>query len=143
MFERLPILLKTAGVPRKYRKQVIDSFEPGTISVRDTGGAEYGIRYLDGKNAMDRGRYLTQDWPASRETLALLSEWNQMTGIKQRRIAPGAPMITGRVAGQGQGYPGGGTQVYVLDHMRDLLEPQSEEVRWLRSSIWSTRRSLA
>lgn len=113
-------MLREAGVPRQFRKQIIDSFEAGTIKVETAGNSTFGMRFYDGINADARGRYLTQDFGANREQLALRSRWNQMTRIAQFQIRPGTRMITGRVAGQGAGYPGGATQMYILN-LDDLL----------------------
>jgi hypothetical protein len=116
-------VLQDAGVPRNFRVQVLQSFEPGTISVRQAGDADFGIRSYDNVNAWARGRYLTDSWPATREELAVQARWNQFTYLKQWQIRPGATIIEGRVGPQGLGYPGGGTQTYVLDPNSDLLEP--------------------
>ncbi|MEU5308760.1 DUF6531 domain-containing protein [Streptomyces sp. NPDC021562] len=116
-------LLRDAGIPRNFRIQVMESFEEGTITVRRAGDSDYGMRFYDGKNAWARGRYLTTQWPATREEVAVKASWNQFTFLKQWKIRPGAPIIEGRVAEQGIGYPGGGKQTYVLDPDRDLLEP--------------------
>ncbi len=116
-------LLQDAGVPREFRKQVMDSFEPGTMRVRTVGDSDYGMRFYDNENAWARGRYLTTHWPATREEIAVKAQWNQFTYVKQWKIRPGARIIEGRVAPQGIGYPGGGMQTYVLDPNGDLLEP--------------------
>ncbi|WP_371548858.1 DUF6531 domain-containing protein [Streptomyces sp. NBC_00554] len=116
-------LLRDAGVPRAFRVQVMQSFEEGTISVRRAGSSDYGMRFYDNENAWARGRYLTTQWPATREEIAVKAGWNQFSYLKQWKIRPGAPIIEGRVAPQGVGYPGGGKQTYVLDPDRDLLEP--------------------
>ena len=102
----------------------MQSFEEGTITVRKAGDSDYGIRYYDNENAWARGRYLTSEWPATREQLAVKADWNQFTHLQQWQIRPGADIIEGRVAPQGLGYPGGGQQTYVLDPNRDLLEPR-------------------
>ncbi|MFH8608421.1 DUF6531 domain-containing protein [Streptomyces sp. NPDC018029] len=116
-------LLRDAGVPRPFRVQVMQSFEDGTHSVRRAGNNDYGMRFYDNENAWARGRYLTTQWPATREEIAVKAAWNQFTYLKQWQIRPGAPIIEGRVAPQGIGYPGGGKQTYVLNPDKDLLEP--------------------
>lgn len=113
-------MLRDAGVPRQFRKQVIDTFELGAIKVETAGDSTFGMRFYDGVNAQARGRYLTQDFGATREELALLGRWNQMTHIAQFQIRPGTRMITGRAAGQGVGYRGGATQMYIMN-LDDLL----------------------
>jgi RHS repeat-associated protein len=116
-------LLREAGVPRAFRIQVMQSFEDGTLSVRRAGDSDYGMRFYDNENAWARGRYLTTQWPATREEIAVKASWNQFSFLKQWKIRPGAPIIEGRVGPQGVGYPGGGKQTYVLNPDRDLLEP--------------------
>jgi hypothetical protein len=105
----------TAVHRRSGSVDVIDSFEAGTIKVKTADAATFGMRFYDGVDAQAKGRYLTQDFGATREQLALPSRWNKMTNITQFQIRPGTRIITGRVAGQGLGYPGGATQMYVPD----------------------------
>lgn len=115
--------LQAQGVPRKYRVQTLQSFEIDTIQVRVAGEAEFGTRYFDNVEATARGRYLFETFPASREGLALKSDWNQMTYLQQWRIRPGAAFFEGRASSQGAGYPGGQIQKYVLNPDKDLLFP--------------------
>ncbi|MGL6159782.1 RHS repeat-associated core domain-containing protein [Microbulbifer sp.] len=115
--------LQEAGVPRVYRKQIIDSFEIETINPRQAGTSEYGTRYFDSENAKPDGRYLFETFPADRQSLALPPDWNQMEGLKQWQIRPGATIIEGRAAAQGPNYPGGQIQKYILNPSTDLLEP--------------------
>jgi hypothetical protein len=61
--------LKSKGVPRAFRKQVLESFEVETIKVRPASANEYGLRYFDGVNAKAKGRYLFEAFPATRESL--------------------------------------------------------------------------
>ncbi len=112
--------LQRQGVSRRYRKQIIESFEIETIQVRLAGPNEFGIRYYDDVNAPARGRYLFETFPASRESLAIKPEWNQMTRLQQWQIRPGTIIIEGRVASQGPGYPGGQIQKFILYPDRDL-----------------------
>jgi RHS repeat-associated protein len=114
--------LKSKGVPRTFRKQVLESFEVETIKVRAASANEYGLRYFDGVNAKAKGRYLFESFPASRESLAVKSEWNQMTNIAQFKVSPGATIIEGRASAQGAGLPGGQVQKYITD-LSDLLAP--------------------
>ena len=113
--------LQEQGVPRHYRKQILESFEIETIRVRVAGPDEFGIRYYDDVNAFAKGRYLFETFPASRESLAIRPEWNQMRYFRQWRIRPGTIMIEGRTASQGLGYPGGQIQKFILYPDRDLL----------------------
>jgi hypothetical protein len=114
--------LKSKGVPRAFRKQVLESFEVETIKVRPASANEYGLRYFDGVNAKAKGRYLFEAFPATRESLAVKTESNQMTNIAQFKVSPGATIIEGRASAQGVGLPGGQMQKYITD-LSDLLVP--------------------
>jgi RHS repeat-associated protein len=113
-------LLKSQGVPRNVRKQVLASFDTRTIRVRTAGPHEFGIRYFDSLNAHARGRYLFETFPTTRQSLALPPHWNQMKGFKQWQIRPGTQIIEGATAPQGSYYPGGQLQKFVPD-LGDLL----------------------
>ena len=112
--------LQDAGVPRERRVEILRSFEPDTIRIRSAGDGEYGIRYFDNMNAKPDGRYLFETFPASRDSLAVLPEWNQMTGMRQFQITPGTLIIEGRAASQGS-YPGGQVQKFILDPKTGLI----------------------
>ncbi len=114
--------LKSKGVPRAFRKQILESFEIPTINVRQATDNEYGLRYFDGVNAQKEGRYLFETFPANRESLALRTEWNQMTYFAQFKVAPGTTIIEGRASAQGVGLSGGQIQKYILN-LSDLLQP--------------------
>ncbi len=108
--------LQKAGVPRLYRKQIIESFEIGTISLQTAGKSTYGLRFYGGA-AKESGRYLfpTFDNLINRKGLALPPSWNSMLGIKQFQVSPGATYIFGRAASQGGIYTGGSYQMYIND----------------------------
>lgn len=105
--------LRDQAVPRKIRKEVLGSFEPGTIKTQVAGADTHGLRFFskDGGGSAARGRYLTPTLPASRSELALPPE-NAMTGLAQFQIRPGATYFSGRVA-PNFGHPGGGTRWFV------------------------------
>ncbi len=107
--------LKSQSIPRSFRKQILQSFEINTLRQRQAGPSEYGLRYFDGVNAFAEGRYLFETFPASRSSLALKPEWNQMTFLKQFQIRPGTPLLEGRAASMGLGVGGGQVQKYILD----------------------------
>ena len=113
--------LRETGVPRHIRKQVLESFDRQAIRVRVAGEAEYGIRYFDNINAWPKGRYLFEQFPATRNSLALPPNWNQMTHFKQFQIRPGTIILEGPAARQGF-YPGGQIQKYIAN-LDDLLNP--------------------
>jgi RHS repeat-associated protein len=112
--------LKAQGVPRRVRKQVLESFDRRTISVESAGANQYGLRYYDGTNAQAKGRYLFETFPAGRQGLALPPEWNQMTNITQYQVRPSATIIKGAAGPQGPNYPGGQTQLFV-PNLSDLI----------------------
>lgn len=115
--------MKSQNVPREYRKQILESFEKGTIKVTTAGDNTYGMRFYNaGENA--KGRYLFETFTptTNRSGLALPHEWNNMTGIQQFQVKNGTTMITGKVAPQlsfGSQYIGGGNQWYI-NSLEDL-----------------------
>jgi len=111
--------LQELGVSRAQRVQILQSFEAGTVNMRAAGSPEFGLRFFDGVNAQARGRFLFETFPASRESLALSSRWNQMTSFTQWQIREGSMLIEGRAAAQGAGLPGGQIQKFVpnLDNL--------------------------
>lgn len=113
--------LREAGVPRHIRKQVLESFDRQAMRVRVAGEAEFGIRYFDNVNAWPKGRYLFEQFPATRNSLALPPNWNQMTHFKQFQIRQGTTILEGPAARQGF-YPGGQVQKYIAN-LDDLLDP--------------------
>ena len=114
--------LRVQGVPRPIRKQVLESFDRRAMRLRLAGEQEFGVRYYDQILAFPRGRTLFETFPASRSSLALKPEWNQMRFLKQWRIRPGTKVFEGPAAPQGLALPGGQTQKYILQ-LEDLLEP--------------------
>jgi hypothetical protein len=68
--------LKSQGVPRKYRKQVLESFDVRTISVEVADENTYGLRFYDDINAYAKGRYLFETFTEqiNRNNLALPPE---------------------------------------------------------------------
>ncbi|TDB41616.1 RHS repeat domain-containing protein, partial [Photorhabdus khanii] len=112
--------LRSMGMSRVQRKQVIDSFELSGMSVQKAGNNLYGIRFHDyGKTARAEGQYLFETFTSqtNRSGLALPPDWNGMTGIKQWQITPGTAIIKGRAAPQleyGSLYSGGAEQMFVL-----------------------------
>jgi Pre-toxin TG len=119
--------LKSQGVPRKYRKQVLESFDVRTISVEVADENTYGLRFYDDINAYAKGRYLFETFTEqiNRNNLALPPEWNQMTKIQQWKVKPGSIIIKGNAASQlqmGDRYIGGAKQWYITN-LDDLTKP--------------------
>ncbi|ROH96694.1 hypothetical protein [Chryseobacterium daecheongense] len=110
------VYLQQAGVPRDYRKQILESFEIETISLRTADNSTYGLRFYGGI-AKESGRYLfpTFNNYINRVGLALPPKWNTMSGFTQFKIAPGTPYVFGRAASQGGIYTGGSLQMYIND----------------------------
>jgi hypothetical protein len=61
----------------------MESFDVGTINMRNAGASEYGLRYYDESKTYAKGRYLFETFPATRESLAVKPEWNDMTKTQQ------------------------------------------------------------
>lgn len=106
--------LQSQGVPRVYRKQILESFNVETIKLQTTGDSTYGLRFYGG-NANTEGRYLFETFSplTNRQNLALPYEWNRMTGIQQFQARSGTIMIIGKTATQksfGSQYIGGTNQ---------------------------------
>jgi RHS repeat-associated protein len=114
--------LKEAGISRGRRKEILESFDRETINMRAAGENEYGLRYYDGTKAHAKGRYLFETFPATRESLAVKREWNDMNKVQQWKIEPGEPMIEGRASSQGPSLPGGQVQKFILD-LNKLIKP--------------------
>lgn len=117
--------LKSQGVPRQYRKQILESFDVRTIKMDVAGDSTYGLRFYDGVNANAKGRYLFETFNplTNRQNLALPPEWNKMTGIQQFQVNPGTVMLKGNAAPQfqfGSQYIGGETQWYI-NNLNDLI----------------------
>ena len=103
--------LREMGVSRAKRKEILESFEIGTIKVQKAGVNEYGIRFFGG-NAQPMGQFLSDTFGpmTNRANLTLPPKCNSMTGIKQWKIKPETTMIKGKVAPQlneGPQYIGG------------------------------------
>lgn len=116
--------LKSQGVPRQYRKQILESFDVRTIKMEVAGDNTFGLRFYGG-NAQAKGRYLFETFTplTNRNNLALPYEWNSMTGIQQFQVKSGTTMITGRASAQtsfGSQYVGGAKQWYIND-LEDLI----------------------
>ncbi|MGG5342499.1 hypothetical protein [Enterococcus sp. AZ192] len=115
--------LKENNVPREFRKQVLDSFKPGTITLETAGPDTYGLRFYGG-GAQPKGRYLFETFTdaINRENLALPANWNSMEGIAQFQVKEGTQFIAGTVGPQfeeGARFIGGAKQWYIpnLDNL--------------------------
>jgi RHS repeat-associated protein len=120
--------LKSQGISRYKRKEILESFEVGTIKIETAGDNTFGLRFHDnGVNAYPQGSYLFETFGTltNRNNLALPPDWNGMTGIKQWQVPSGTPMITGKAAPQyqfGPQYVGGANQWWIMDRTK-LIEP--------------------
>lgn len=116
--------LQQQGVPRPIRKQVLQSFEVETISLRTADNTTFGLRFYDNINAKPEGRYLFPTFTnyTNRTGLALTPRFNQMSGIAQFQVKPGSTYIYGRAGSQGGTYKGGSFQLVVpnLNNLKRL-----------------------
>lgn len=114
--------LQEQGVPRVYRKQILESFEVGTISLRTADNVTFGLRFYGGA-ANQSGRYLFPTFTnyTNRAGLALPPSWNSMSRISQFQLAPGSTYIFGRAASQGGIYSGGSYQMYI-NNLNNLIK---------------------
>ncbi|MFT3985928.1 MAG: hypothetical protein QM697_18680, partial [Lachnospiraceae bacterium] len=117
--------LQSQGVPRHYRKHILESFDIRTIELETAGDSTYGLRFYGG-NANAEGRYLFETFTpqTNRKNLALPYEWNSMTSIQQFQVRQGTVMITGGAAAQtgyGVQYIGGVNQWYI-NSLEDLIK---------------------
>jgi len=118
--------LKDMGMPRYYRKDILESFDVRTIKVERAKADSYGIRFYGG-NAKANGPYLFETFTpqTNRTNLALPPEWNAMSGIKQWKIKEGTSIFTGRAASQlqfGSQYVGGAKQIWVPNPKTNLMD---------------------
>ncbi len=114
--------LKSQGVSRADRVQILQSFNPQNITVRQAGSSEFGLRYFSDATRPS-GSYLFETFPASRSSLAIKPEWSTMSGFKQFQVRPGATILEGSTGPQGPYLPGGQTQKFIFDWRNNLLEP--------------------
>ena len=90
---------------RADRVEKLQSFEVGTIQIRQAG-------------ATAEGQYLNNTFTplTNRANLALPSSWNKAYYIQQWQIKPGTIILTGKVGPQldfGPQYVGGAVQTYI------------------------------
>ena len=102
-------------------EQWLESFDVRTIAVRKAGPREFGLRFYDNATAQSRGATLFRTFPASRSSLAIKHEWNQMTEFIQFQIRPGSILLEGKVASQGRSLAGGDVQLVLPTWRRDLI----------------------
>jgi RHS repeat-associated protein len=110
-----------AGVSRKARLNIVNSFRQGTITKKIAIGGENPIRYFGGE-AFAKGRYLTPSFPifgSARDVLSLPAE-NLATKLAQFQLRRGATFFEGIVAPNFK-RPGGGIQ-YFVPNLDDLLQ---------------------
>jgi len=109
--------LRQAGVPRKDRLDVIQSFVDTKITGRVAGGGENVLRFFGG-TSRPLGRFVTPAFPQG-SAWRLLALPNRPTGLTQFFLRSGAEYFEGTVAAN-FGLPGGGVQYFVPD-LADLL----------------------
>ena len=119
--------LQSQGVPRQYRKQILESFDVKSIKLDIVNDATYDLRFYDDVNAGAKGRYLFETFTnqTNRSNLVLPYEWNGITGIQQWQVKTVTTVIKGSAAPQlqmGNEYIGGANQWYI-NNLDDLLIP--------------------
>jgi len=114
--------LRDMGVPRADRLRILQSFDEGTMCVREAGPQKFGLRYFTDPT-WPGGSYLFDTFPASRGSLAIKPEWNAMSGFRQFQIRPGTVILEGRTSAQGPYLPGGQVQYFILDWRSGLIWP--------------------
>lgn len=99
----------------------MESFKIDSIRFRKATDSQYGLRYYDGVDAKARRTYIFETFPATPKSLAVKTEWNQMTNVSQFKVKPGSVILKGRASSQGVGLPGGKMQKYITD-LNNLLD---------------------
>jgi hypothetical protein len=113
-------ILREAGVPRQYISEALQSFEPGTITSRVAGDADFGLRFYGGTSG-PRSPYLSPTFPLGNvRQLSAPPPGNTLEHLIQYQIRPGTTILEGRVRAA-FGQPGGGRQIYVPGFMNNLL----------------------
>ena len=127
--------LKSQGLPRELRKDILESFDTRTITMDMAGENTYGIRFFGkppkpytGSGAKANGPFLFETFTPqiNRSNLALPPNWNGMTGLQQWQIKQGIPIIKGTIAPQfnfGTQYIGGAKQMWVPNPWENLIKP--------------------
>lgn len=114
-------LLRDAGVPRTDRLEVINSFNKGSITLRQATGNENTLRFFGGE-ANEVGRYVTPNFPqGDARRLLSLPPYNTGNRLIQFNLRPGTTFFKGTVA-PNFGKPGGGVQ-YFVPNINDLVTP--------------------
>lgn len=106
--------MKEVGITCAKRTAILQSFEAENMTVRSAYKSEYGLRYFS-DSSRTAGNYLFESFPASRSSLAIRPEWNNMSGFRQFQIRPGAIILEGRAAPQGPYLFGGQTQKFIIN----------------------------
>ncbi|NBB81402.1 MAG: hypothetical protein GVY36_18510, partial [Verrucomicrobia bacterium] len=113
-------VLREAGVPKQYISEALQSFEPGTITTRIAGEADFGLRFYGGVSG-PKSPYLSPTFPGGNvRSLNAVPGGNTLQYIKQWQIRPGTPILEGRIR-PAFGQPGGGRQIYVPDFHNNLI----------------------
>ena len=113
-------VLREAGVPSEYVSSALQSFEPGTITTRIAGEADFGLRFYGGVSG-PKSPYLSPTFPLGNvRQLSAPPAGNTLESIMQWQVRPGTPLLEGRVRAA-FGQPGGGRQMYVPNFFNNLL----------------------
>ncbi len=105
--------LQEQGVPPDKRKLILQSFRQESIRTRQANYGENVYRYF-GEDAQETGSWFTTSEIETRDSLAILEEWNSMAHMSRATIRPGTTIIEGIAAPQGP-FSGGAIQYYIHD----------------------------
>lgn len=115
--------LRKQEMPREYISQTLQSFEPGTITLRIADDSTYGLRFYGGDKSTAMSPYLNPTFPLGRvKDVNALPAHNTAEKIMQWQVQPGSPYLFGRIRAY-SGRPGGGQQLYVPNYEQNLLRP--------------------
>lgn len=81
------------------------------------------IRKAGHRSTVIRATDLFETFPASRYSLTIRPEWNNISGFRQFQIRSGATIFEGRTTSQGAYLPGGQIQKFVPNWREDLFLP--------------------
>lgn len=115
-------ILREQGVPKEYISQILQSFEPGQITLKFADENTFGLRFYGGISR-DIGPFLNPTFPLGNiRDLNALPELNTVENVMQWQVKPGSPYFFGRIRAN-FGRPGGGLQMYISNFEENLLRP--------------------
>lgn len=104
--------LAQSGMSQSKQIETLNSFRKGSIRVKTLRTDTSVIRYWDGVNAMEKGRYLTTRLYANPIDKLSLAYGNAATNVSSFTIQQGTTLLTGKAAAVGSLH-GGGIQWFI------------------------------